>query len=94
MKLDNQEVVLGEIYHTRGSLQTESNQFQGAYDSMKKRFECTRQAIEKVLLMRPTIHEVIAYSAMGNGNMAISQYAAAEPFYLRALEIWKDLPGD
>lgn len=92
--MENSEVLLSEIYTTLAAHQTECNRYKECYQTFQKRFDATMKAITKRLITRPSVYEVLAYAGMGNGNMAVNKYHEAEAYYLKAIELWKDVAGD
>jgi tetratricopeptide (TPR) repeat protein len=86
--------ILADIYGGIGSLHTESNMFQEAYESFQKEWDYTKLAFESGELQRPSIWEVFGLARLGNGLHGLNKYQEAEQYYYRALKAWKDLPGD
>jgi tetratricopeptide (TPR) repeat protein len=86
--------LLADIYGGLGSLCTNSNQFQGAFDNFNKQLEYVQLAISHGELERPTIWEVFGLGRLGNGLNGLHRYKEAEEHYRKCLDIWKELPGD
>ncbi|KAF9252092.1 hypothetical protein DTO013E5_886 [Penicillium roqueforti] len=86
--------LLADIYGCFGSLCTESNQFQGAYDNFATEWKYLEKAFEAGELERPSIWEVFGLGRLGNGHHGLHQYAEAEAYYRKALAAWENLPGD
>ncbi|VUC30705.1 unnamed protein product [Clonostachys rosea] len=86
--------ILADIYGGLGSLATESNQFQRAYDDFNEEWECVKLAFDANELSRPSIWEVFGLGRVGNGLQGLHRYAEAEEYYRMALKAWEGLPGD
>ncbi|CAG9996180.1 unnamed protein product [Clonostachys byssicola] len=86
--------ILADIYGGLGSLATESNQFQRAYEDFNQEWECLKLAFEAAELTRPSIWEVFGLGRVGNGLQGLHRYTEAEEYYRMALEAWEGLPGD
>lgn len=86
--------ILADIYGGLGSLDTESNQFQKAYDDFSMQWKYLQQAFEAGELIKPSIWEVFGLGRLGNGLFGLHRYEEAESYYRRCLETWKGLPGD
>ncbi|KAJ5160567.1 uncharacterized protein N7482_007571 [Penicillium canariense] len=86
--------LLADIYGCFGSLCTESNQFQRAFDDFTEEWRYLELAFKAGELEKPSIWEVFGLGRLGNGCHGLHQYKEAETFYRRALEAWGDLPGD
>ncbi|KAK9769980.1 putative NB-ARC domain-containing protein [Seiridium cardinale] len=86
--------ILADVYGGLGSLDTESNQFQGAYDNFKNHYQYVQLALDHDELQRPSIWEVFALGRLGNGNHGLHRYVEAESYYRQCLTAWEKLPGD
>ncbi|CAH0035416.1 unnamed protein product [Clonostachys rhizophaga] len=86
--------ILADIYGGLGSLATESNQFQRAYDDFNEEWECLKLAFDAAELTRPSIWEVFGLGRVGNGLQGLHRYTEAEEYYKMALKAWEGLPGD
>ena len=80
------EVLLADIYAGLGSLDTESNQFQGAYDHFQKQWYYVQKALEKGELQRPIVWELFGLERLGNGLHSLHRYSEAEEYYRKMLE--------
>ena len=88
------EDVMIEIYYAKGSLYTETNQFQACYDSFVTESHWVRKAIQKGLVKSPDIREVFAWGGLGNGLQSLNKYEDAEKCYRKAFQVWENVPGD
>ena len=88
------DVILADIYGGLGSLCTENNQFQGAYDNFKLQWDCLTKAFESGALQRPSIWEVFGLGRLGNGLHGLHKYTEAEEYYRKCLAAWENVPGD
>ncbi|CAH0051000.1 unnamed protein product [Clonostachys solani] len=86
--------ILADIYGGLGSLATESNQFQRAYDDFNEEWKCLKLAFDAAELTRPSIWEVFGLGRVGNGLQGLHRYTEAEEYYRMALKAWEGLPGD
>ncbi|KAL4936544.1 hypothetical protein BDV06DRAFT_91444 [Aspergillus oleicola] len=86
--------LLADIYGGLGSLCTESNQFQGAYENFVEEWDYLELAFKTGELEKPSIWEIFALGRLGNGHHGLHRYAEAETFYRKALDAWGDLSGD
>ncbi|KAK3365463.1 hypothetical protein B0T24DRAFT_669725 [Lasiosphaeria ovina] len=86
--------ILADIYSGIGSLHTESNMFQEAYDSFRKEWDYIKLAFDTGELQRPSAWEVFGLARLGNGLHRLNWHQEAEGYYYRALEAWKGPPGD
>ncbi|KAJ5528253.1 hypothetical protein N7513_012412 [Penicillium frequentans] len=86
--------ILADIYGCFGSLCTESNQFQGAYDNFADEWKYLEKAFDAGELEKPSIWEVFGLGRLGNGHHGLHKYAEAEAYYRKALNAWGNLPGD
>ncbi|KAI1362814.1 hypothetical protein F5Y08DRAFT_354917 [Xylaria arbuscula] len=86
--------ILADIYGGLGSLDTESNQFQGAFNNFQNHHKYVQLALEAGELERPSIWEVFALGRLGNGYHGLHLYSDAESYYRKCLAAWEELPGD
>lgn len=86
--------ILADIYGGLGSLDTESNQFQKAYDDFSKQWKYLQLAFDAGELKRPSIWEVFGLGRLANGLHGLHRYEEAETYYRKCLETWKGIPGD
>lgn len=88
------ELILVDVYWTRGSVYTHTNQFEACYQSAQTEYSWLQKAIEKNLLQLPNIKEVFALGGLGNGLQSLHEYEKAEVYYHKAFEAWEHVPGD
>lgn len=86
--------LLADVYGGLGSLHTESNMFQDAYESFQKEWNYTKLAFETGELERPSLWEVFGLARLGNGLHGLNRYQEAEKYYIEALKAWDGLPGN
>ncbi|KAI1084628.1 hypothetical protein F5B20DRAFT_591667 [Whalleya microplaca] len=86
--------ILADVYGGLGSLDTESNQFQSAFDNFQNHEKYVQLAINSGELKRPCIWEVFALGRLANGFQGLHRYSEAESFYRKCLTAWEALPGD
>jgi len=86
--------ILADIYGGLGSLDTESNQFEKAYEDFSKQWKYLQLAFDVGELKRPNIWEVFGLGRLANGLHGLHRYHEAEEYYQKCLSTWKDLPGD
>ncbi|KAI1740720.1 TPR-like protein [Xylaria scruposa] len=86
--------ILADVYGGIGSLHTESNMFQEAYDSFHKEWHYLKLAFKQGEIERPSIWEVFGLARLGNGLHGLNRYGEAEGYYYQALKAWDGLPGD
>lgn len=77
-----------------GSLDTETNQFQGAYNHFERQWHYLQKAFDSGKLQRPSIWEVFGLGRLANGLLGLHKYTEAEQYYRKCLEAWKTVPGD
>jgi hypothetical protein len=87
-------VILADIYGVLGSLDTETNQFQGAYDNFSNQWQYIQKALDSGELQKPSIWEVFGLGRLANGLQGLHKYQEAEVYYRKCLEAWKEVPGD
>ena len=86
--------LLADIYGGLGSLNSETNNFQGTYDCFMNEWEHLQAAFSNGQLQRPNILEVFGLGRLANGLMALQRYPEAEDYYGRCFKTWEGLPGD
>jgi len=65
------ELILVDVYWTKGSVFTDTNQFQSCYDSFQEEYSWLKKAIDKRLVILPDIREVFALGGLGMCTQAI-----------------------
>lgn len=91
---ENCELALVDVYYTKGSVYTDTNQFQACYDSFQAEFAWLQKAIEKKLVQVPDIRQMFAWGGLGNGLQSLNEYEKAEECYREAFKAWENVPGD
>lgn len=86
--------ILADIYGGLGSLCTESNRFQEAFDYFNIEWDYLQKAFAHGELQRPSIWEVFGLGRVGNGLHGLHRYTEAQQYYEKVLESWGGLPGD
>lgn len=86
--------ILADIYGGIGSLHTESNKFEEAYDSFLKEWKYLELAFQFGELEKPSIWEVYGYGRLANGLHGLNRYEEAEEYYQKSLKAWEGIPGD
>lgn len=94
MSHEDCELILVDVYWTKGSVFTDTNQFQACYESFQAEFAWLQKAVEKRLVQLPNIRQVFAWGGLGNGLQSLNQYEKAEECYRKAFLAWETLPGD
>ena len=94
MSHEDCELILVDVYWTKGSVFTDTNQFQACYESFQAEFAWLQKAVEKGLVQLPNIRQVFAWGGLGNGLQSLNQYEKAEECYRKAFEAWENVPGD
>ena len=94
MSHEDCELILVDVYWTKGSVFTDTNQFQACYESFQAEFAWLRKAIDKNLVQLPNIREVFAWGGLGNGLQSLNEYEKAEECYRKAFLAWENVPGD
>jgi hypothetical protein len=93
-RYDDSELIMVDMYRAKGSVETETNQFQACYDSFVREFEYWERAVSKNLVQLPDIRAVFACGGIANGCHALNRYEEAERWYRKTFEVWDGLPGD
>ncbi|KAI9668709.1 MAG: hypothetical protein M1817_005200 [Caeruleum heppii] len=88
------ELMLADIYQTFGAVDTETNQFEGAFRNFELQWHYLQGALESGELPRPNIREVFGLGGMANGSLGLHRYKDAEWYYRQCLKVWEDVPGD
>lgn len=88
------ELILVDVYWTKGSVFTDTNKFSACYESFQAEYKWLQQAINKKLVQLPNIREVFALGGLGNGLQSLNRYEEAEYHYRKAFEAWENIPGD
>lgn len=91
---DESDLILVDMYRAKGSVETETNQFQACYDSFVAEYKHWQRAVARDLVQLPDIRTVFACGGMANGLHALNRYREAEEWYGKTFEAWKGLPGD
>lgn len=65
MSHDDCELILVDVYWTKGSVYTDTNQFQSCYESFQAEYSWLQKAIQKGLIQLPNIREVFALGGLG-----------------------------
>lgn len=91
---DNCELILVDVFWTKGSVFTDTNQFAACYESFQAEYSWLQKAISKNLVKLPNIREVFALGGLGNGLQSLNEYEKAEDCYRRAFQAWENVPGD
>jgi tetratricopeptide (TPR) repeat protein len=91
--LKDAEAIKADIHGGFGSLATETNQFQEAYDQFKLEYDNITTAIDRGFLTRPNVREAIAQGGIANGLNGLKKYAEAEKEYWKCIDIWRSCPG-
>ena len=94
MSHENCELILVDVYWTKGSVFTDTNRFSACLESFEAEFSWLQKAIKKNLVQQPNIREVFAWGGLGNGYQSINEYGRAEECYRKAFQVWENLPGD
>lgn len=94
MSHENCELIMVDVYWTKGSVFTDTNQFQACYESFQTEFAWLQKAIEKGLVQLLNIRQVFAWGGLGNGLQSLNQYEKAEECYRKAFLAWENVPGD
>lgn len=59
------ELILVDVYWTKGSVYTDTNQFKSCYESFQAEYSWLQKAIQKNLVQLPNIREVFALGGLG-----------------------------
>ena len=94
MSHENCELILVDVYWTKGSVFTDTNRFRACLESFEAEFSWLQKAIHKNLVQLPNIREVFAWGGLGNGYQSINEYETAEKYYRKAFQVWENVPGD
>lgn len=88
--------LLATIYGGLGSVDTETNRFQGAYEYFDKEWDQIKKAIASGEMKRPDILEIFGLGRLGNGYHGLQEYSKAEDYYRKCLKEWdsQKIPGD
>lgn len=81
MSHDNCELILVDVYWTKGSVYTDTNHFQSCYESFQAEYAWLQKAIQKDLVQLPNIREVFALGGLGKHSCSNSS---------QSLPIWKE----
>ncbi|KAF2463446.1 uncharacterized protein BDR25DRAFT_319968 [Lindgomyces ingoldianus] len=91
---DNLDSLLSDIYALKASLDSETNQPESALCNYRSSASCFASACQKGLITRPDVRHAGGVASVGQGLQSLNRSEEAEPYYRRALDIWKekDLP--
>ena len=88
------ELILVDLYWTKGSLFTDTNQFEACYESFQAEHAWLEKAVQKGLVQLPNIRQVFALGGLGNGLQSLNRFKEAEECYRAAFRAWEHVPGD
>lgn len=91
---EKDHVLLADIYGGLGSMDSETNNFQGTYNNFQSQWAELEAAFETGQIQRPSIMEVFGLGRVANGLMALNRFEQAEEYYRRCFHAWEGLPGD
>ncbi|KAI1500561.1 hypothetical protein F5X99DRAFT_385826 [Biscogniauxia marginata] len=86
--------VTADIYNGLACLDTETNQFQSAYEQFSKFYKLVYDAIDHGELVKPSIYEVFALGRIGNALNGLHRFAEAEKYYHKMMVEWDKHSGD
>ncbi|RDW76977.1 hypothetical protein BP6252_05030 [Coleophoma cylindrospora] len=87
-------VALADIYGGLGSLDTETNNFEGALKNFQNQWSYIQEAFKEGELQRPNSWEGLSLGRIGNGLQGMNRFEEAEDYYRRCLKAWEGLEGD
>lgn len=70
MSHENCELILVDVYWTKGSVYTDTNQFLFCYESFQAEYSWLQKAIQKGLVQLPNIREVFALGGLGEHSQS------------------------
>lgn len=84
-------LLLFDIFWVAGGTALQLNSFDAGATAYEQAFAILQQAVDKSLI--ESNHEcfAIASGLMGNGRMALNDFAGAEEWYLRAFQLWEPM---
>ena len=91
---DDCELILIDVFWTKGSVFTDTNQFAACYESFQAEYNWLQKALSRDPIELPNIREVFALGGLENGLQSLNGYEKAEHWYRSAFQAWENVPGD
>jgi hypothetical protein len=91
---DDCELLLFESHWARGGTKLQLNIFDGGFLSFEKAYDLLQQAVSKNIISPTDDRIAIACGLKGNGYMAMYDFKSAEEWYMKAFQMWEQLPDD
>jgi hypothetical protein len=88
------EFMLFDSYWVLGGTRLQLNDFEAGALAYEQAYNILQQAVSRGIIPPNDDRIAIASGLMGNGKMALNQFADAERWYLRAFQIWDDMDDD
>jgi hypothetical protein len=85
------ELLLFDCLWVSGSTRLQLNEFEEGAKLLEQGYAILQQAVSKGIIRADDDRIAIASGLMGNGRMALNQFADAEHWYMQAFQMWSTM---